>query len=785
MRPLRLELEGFSSYRKRETLDLAEVEFFSISGPTGSGKSSLVDAMIFALYGRVPRLGGNAVAPAITAGADRARVRFDFEVGGVEHTAVRMAERTKTGATVREARLQRGEEVLASGADDVSREVSSLLKLGFDEFTRTVVLPQGEFARFLTAKKSDRQELLRSLLALDVYGEMRTLARARATVAEERARQAEGRLGSLQVPDEEAIAAAEARLAALEELRETVVEEEDRLRADLGRLESSSGELERIDDGLVRLGALEPPQRLDELDVLALSAREEMEAAAAVFAEAVAFEGSAASRLEGLPSPESLAATKRDLEEIAGVEERLETLDLSGSREELAVSEARLAEHAAGLADAEASLGEARMSHAAHALATTLVEGQPCPVCEQRVLRLPETGEPGELSRLEADTERARALVAEGSSAVAGATARVTEQQTRAAELETQLGRLRSGLDPDANLEDVAGLIAEIEEATASFASATVTRQEREESLADRQRALEDLSERVRSLGRMLLAARQTVADLDPPIPESENVLVQWKEMLAWVDEAAETLRARKEAASRALEDLKTAADDARRRLVARLEAASVPAVEPFAVQVATQTELARQTVGRQREVLAEAAGLEAHLAKDRSEAAVASELAGHLGAAGFERWLMAGAISDLVAGANDLLDQLSKGKYSLEAEDDGAFSIVDHTKAGEIRPVSTLSGGETFLFSLALAMSLAETLSAAGGARLDAVILDEGFGTLDDEPLDVVASVLEELAAQDLMVGVISHVKELAARAPARYEVIADPAGSKVVRIS
>jgi len=784
MRPLRLEIEGFSSYRKRETLDLAEVEFFSISGPTGSGKSSLVDAMIFALYGRVPRLGGNAVAPAITAGSDRARVRFDFEVGGVEHTAVRLAERTKTGATVREARLQRGEEILASGADDVSREVASLLQLGFDEFTRTVVLPQGEFARFLTAKKSERQELLRSLLALDVYGEMRTLARGGATVAEERARHTEGRLRSLQVPDEEAIAEAGRRLASLEQLKVTVVGDEDRLRADMGRLESSSRELEQIGDALKRLGAVEPPQRLNELDELALSAREDLEAATAALVEAVAFEESAARRVEELPSPEALNAAKRDLKEIAGIEERLESLDRNGCQEALAAAEARLAEHASALAEAEAALGEGRMFHAAHALASTLSEGQLCPVCEQEVLGLPENREPAELARLEADTERSRALVAEATSALPAARARVTELETRAAELETQLVRLRSG-HPETSLEDVEGMIAEVEEARTSLASAVVTRKEREESLAGRRRVLEDLSERVRSLSRMLLAARQAVADLDPPIPESEDVLVQWKELLTWVDEALETLQERRATASRALEGLKTAVDEARRRLVVRMEAASVPAVEPFAVQVATQTELARQTVDRHKEVLAESAELEAHLAKHRSEAAVASELAGHLGAAGFERWLMAGAISDLVAGANDLLDQLSKGKYSLEADDDGAFSIVDHTKAGEIRPVSTLSGGETFLFSLALAMSLAETLSVAGGARLDAIILDEGFGTLDDEPLDVVASVLEELAAEDLMVGVITHVKELAGRAPARYEVIADPAGSKVVRVS
>ena len=168
MRPLRIELEGFSAYRTPVEVDFAGADFFSLTGPTGSGKSSLIDAMIFALFGRVPRLGGNAVAPVITAGADQARVRLDFESNSQVYSVVRMAVRTASGgATVREARLEQGDRVLASGADDVTREVEGLLKLRFEDFTRTVVLPQGDFARFLTATKAERQSLLRNLLGLD------------------------------------------------------------------------------------------------------------------------------------------------------------------------------------------------------------------------------------------------------------------------------------------------------------------------------------------------------------------------------------------------------------------------------------------------------------------------------------------------------------------------------------------------------------------------------------------------------------------------------------------
>jgi exonuclease SbcC len=134
-----------------------------------------------------------------------------------------------------------------------------------------------------------------------------------------------------------------------------------------------------------------------------------------------------------------------------------------------------------------------------------------------------------------------------------------------------------------------------------------------------------------------------------------------------------------------------------------------------------------------------------------------------------------------LVAGANELLGQLSGGGYSLYSDESGSFSIVDHRNADEMRSVATLSGGETFLVSLALALSLAETLAAKGGAGLDAIILDEGFGTLDDDSLDTVATVLEELTGRGLMVGVITHVKELAARAAVRYEVSREVGGAAV----
>ena len=80
MRPLRLEIEGFTSFREKVVLDFESLDLFAITGPTGAGKSSLIDALVFALYGQVPRV-GKEYRQLLSHGAERANVRLDFAVG--------------------------------------------------------------------------------------------------------------------------------------------------------------------------------------------------------------------------------------------------------------------------------------------------------------------------------------------------------------------------------------------------------------------------------------------------------------------------------------------------------------------------------------------------------------------------------------------------------------------------------------------------------------------------------------------------------------------------------
>ena len=206
MRPLRLEMKGFGAFREKTVVDFNDVELAAFVGPTGSGKSTIIDGITFALFGAVCRYDDRrAVAPAINQMVNEAQVLLEFEVDSKRYTAVRVVRRTNNGATTKEARLEHDSEVLAGKASEMEQALEQILGLDFDRFTKTVVLPQGRFAAFLHDKPADRQELLRQLLDLGIYGRMGGQARQRASTAKDKLEVLEPRLVA-EVPSEELIA---------------------------------------------------------------------------------------------------------------------------------------------------------------------------------------------------------------------------------------------------------------------------------------------------------------------------------------------------------------------------------------------------------------------------------------------------------------------------------------------------------------------------------------------------------------------------------------------------
>jgi exonuclease SbcC len=193
---------------------------------------------------------------------------------------------------------------------------------------------------------------------------------------------------------------------------------------------------------------------------------------------------------------------------------------------------------------------------------------------------------------------------------------------------------------------------------------------------------------------------------------------------------------------------------------------------------------------------LVRAAELAARRATLEKEAALARTLADHLKAHELIAWIQEEALARLAEAGSRHLKQLSQNRYLLRlgpgngapsARADQDFYVVDGWNVDSVRSVRTLSGGETFLASLALALALAESLTELAAASratdaLESLFLDEGFGTLDTESLDTVVSALDALHGGDRVVGIVTHRRELAERLPARLEVQKRDASATVV---
>jgi exonuclease SbcC len=155
-----------------------------------------------------------------------------------------------------------------------------------------------------------------------------------------------------------------------------------------------------------------------------------------------------------------------------------------------------------------------------------------------------------------------------------------------------------------------------------------------------------------------------------------------------------------------------------------------------------------------------------------------------------FSNYIQSSLLDDVLEAANSRFDKMSKGRFSFRRTDEKGHRkqsagleivIFDQYTATE-RPAKSLSGGESFMASLSLAMGLSDTVqNHSGGVALDTVFIDEGFGSLDPDTLDSAMMVLGEMIPRGGLVGLISHVSELRERIPARIQVFKGREGSSL----
>jgi len=818
MRPERLEVDGFGVFRVPTVIDFGGAELFALSGPTGSGKSTVIDAIVFALYGVVPRYNDKKlVGVAISQGKVEAKVRLTFTVGDERYLVVRVVRfvgKSAATASTKEARLERllgaapialadhsdadadadadagavDSEVLAGTADEVTAAVERLLGLTYEHFTTCVVLPQGDFQRFLHAKPSDRQHLLVELLDLGIYASMGQLARGRAIAAKDNRVWVDKQLDEVAAYTPLVRAEIEADIRTFEALREQIDEVQpliDKLtkQADAARAEAAAART-----AVDALAAVVAPTDIASLARAIADASTAIEQARVQEDEAADAVAVAQQRQLDLSDRRALDRA-RMLHVERAKEQRLiergeQAVEVAQAERDAAHVQTEAAiEQATRAIDA---LEAARRSNRAHEFVTALVAGEPCPVCLHPVGELPdhELADIDELVAIECANVAARD---DGVARLAAADAELVRVADKLDDLRRRLAEHDEQLADHPDLQVVEAQLAAIDEAAAIVEQLVAREKSAKAARLAAEKARADLEQRSRAAWQAFDDLRDQLAGFGPPKADRVDLHTDWQALVAWADAERPGREADGSRAAQAVAEAEAEAAQALDGLRAAAVAAGLAADGP-ALRDAVIERLAdeRANLDSVDAALARSAQLRTDQAQLCEDEQVATALGNHLKSTAFEKWVLDDVVQRLVAGATQILLELSAGAYSLTFDSKG-FAVADHNNADMVRSARSLSGGETFLASLALALALADEvaqLAATGTVRLESIFLDEGFGTLDPDTLDTVATAIEELGASGRMVGLVTHVHDLAERLPTRFEVVKAGNTSIVTRV-
>ena len=876
MKPIQLVLSAFGPYVERTVIDfsaLGEEGLFLIAGDTGAGKTTIFDAISFALYGEAS--GGKEKRKSKSFHSDyvsdqtETYVELTFRHRGetwwirrnLEYQ--RPAKKKKDGmeTTTRQAadaqmrNEDTGEEILRM--DDVNRRVRELLGLTQDQFTQTVMIAQGDFLKILTASSDDRKKLFRDLFHTNLYVDLqsRLQEKNRACADEQKALEqvilsAEGKIdpeaefaereillsycGQIQHTD--ALCALLARLieqekAAQEQARAqkkeaadqigaliAAVTEGERVNRDFADWESKKARLAaltagqgEIDAQRAALAAARRAQQLETDEALMRRTRRDMDAQRTALSDAQAALEQAE---KALPEAETrmkeaesrggeihaLLAQAKQMEDclpVLGEVERLKAA-LDTQKRELQ----RLTEDSSRAQAAYTAAQNSYYLSQAGLLARELKAGQPCPVCGSTAHPCPAQITPETVTRQALEQAAKRRETAE--KAQSDAATRLAANQAALDEREDRLRALK--IEADETRQRLAARIDAAHQAAA----------DRQREIDAARSAYQTLDKRKTAAQSAVDAAQKQLAALEKDLRAQTEAFEQKRAAHGFEDEASYRLAKRTNAEIERLDREIRNFDEQKRMLAAQTheleeKLSGRQKTDLTALQNRRAAALDRQAKAENAEkamvrklTLHESADREirqanAAIQKKRGKWQIIQELytccAGI--AAGnprakltFEAYVQQYYFRFVVAAANKRLTRLTDGMFTLRVMREAAnrvsqsgldLEVLDRS-TGQARDVSTLSGGESFLASLALALGLSDAVqSQSGQIRMDAMFIDEGFGSLDENALRSSIDVLLELADGKRLIGIISHVQELEERIDKQIVVTKTPNGSTV----
>jgi len=847
MIPVRLELNNFMSYGEQVMpLDFTGIRLACLCGDNGHGKSALLDAITWALWGEA-RASADEL---IRLGADEMRVVFDFELGGDLYRVIR-ARGKRSSANVWEIHIadESGQfrPITGQGIRDTGRVIERILRMDYKTFINSAYIQQGRADEFTKQTVADRKKILADILDLSRYDALEQKAKERRNDAEQRVQELGREIEQIeaQLANEDAY---RTQLAASQA-------ERDALEAQLSQME---GKLRELQTRQAQLEATS--RRIGEMKQSAVAERSEIENLLAQRSEQ---EQRVARNREIFEDKDRIVVGQ---EKLRATRDRVTQLDNR-------LHELRALEHEKAGLDQQVLAEKHRLDLDRQSLAKELSE------LESKI---------ASASRIEKDAESLRAQVVK----LDGLEIRRRELQGKVAEHSDRLGALKAQHDALVNsakpdLEEKLKLISQ-PGAKCPVCQTELGREKHESIIADYRRRIADTERGIQQLKQAGLeakrkrdAAQEEIAGIDERLKaglETRRRLAQAEQLLFQIEEyrkqlpdvaaglsnitekldsddfareirlkvkdvevraaaleysADEHRRAREELAGleefeRLAASLRHAeeslpADEANVRAIAELVAgreksiaeceqavrdldasvSDLPAVTSELSTLGTSLQSLReadreitgriatlqQAVERCKSLRKEISEKRKALEVAKKDKAAYTELVAAFGKKGVQALIIENAVPEIQEEANRLLARMTDNAMQLSIETvrdkktGGTAETLDIKVSDDMgtRSYELYSGGEAFRVNFALRIALSKLLARRAGARLQTLIIDEGFGTQDGKGREKLVEAINSIRDDFEKILVITHIDELKDAFPARIEITKDSSGSQI----